>query len=1015
MGSPPNTATASVTAETAAAIAERHYGLAGEVVALPGEQDQNFRITTSDASYVLKFHPPDTRRGVLDLQNAALEHIAASHGSVLVPSVVPAKDGDDIAQITLDDGSTRLVRVLTWIPGEVWADVPRRDPLMFASLGTCVARVDEMLVDFQHREMHREYLWGMQHAGRLREFLPLIADVERRHAAREILTHFVHDVAPRLATCRAQVIHNDASDRNILVGPEGDVVGLIDFGDLIYAPAVSGLAVACAYAMLGLARPVTATLPLVASYHQVTPLTDLELELLFDLVRTRLAMSLCMAAWQSHESPKNDYLKISQEAVWELLQRLKTENHHLVRLRIRDACGRAADQTARTVVRWIETHSEHFANVCRHDLKSAPRLFFDLSREGEDSKALEQLSGVAAATDYVFNRLREEEAAAGIGRYLEDRSWYRASHFAMPDSDERRSVHLGVDLFLGIGEPIYAPLDGVIHAFANNAREGDYGPVIMLEHQPADGIRFWTLYGHLSLDSLDGLEVGQQVARGQEIGRIGEYSVNGDWVPHLHFQLLTNTLDLGCDIDGVVAPSMLDVWECISPDPNLVLGIPEGCRASPRRDRNYLLRERRRYLSDSLSLSYDEPLHIVRAAGQFLYDANGRAYLDMVNNVCHVGHCHPRVVRAGQDQMARLNTNTRYLYDPLVEYVHRLLATFPEQLSVCFLVNSGSEANDLALRLARAHTGADGVVVIDHAYHGHLSSLIEISPYKFRGPGGLGCPQHVRVCEMPDGYRGPVRTTQPDYARVYARDVQHQIDSLEQNGYGLAAFFAESAMSCGGQIILPPGYLQEAYALVRQAGGVCVADEVQVGLGRVGTHMWAFETQGVVPDIVTLGKPLGNGHPLAAVITTRQIAATFETGMEYFNTFGGNPVSAAIGLAVLDVMRDERLQQNALSTGHRLMSGLKDLATRHSLIGDVRGLGLFIGVELVRDVQTLEPADREATAVIEGAKQRGVLLSIDGPHRNVLKIKPPMAMTGEHVDRFLEVLEEVFEGVGSGE
>jgi 4-aminobutyrate aminotransferase-like enzyme len=498
--------------------------------------------------------------------------------------------------------------------------------------------------------------------------------------------------------------------------------------------------------------------------------------------------------------------------------------------------------------------------------------------------------------------------------------------------------------------------------------------------------------------------------------------VNGNWAPHLHIQLLTHMLDRGCNIEGVAAPSMLDVWESISPDPNLILGIPEGCRTSLRRDQNELLQERRLYLSSALSLSYAEPLHIVRGGGQYLYDEQGRAYLDMVNNVCHVGHCHPRVVRAGQEQMARLNTNTRYLYDALTEYVRRLMATFPEPLGVCFLVNSGSEANDLALRLARAHTSNDGIVVIDHAYHGHASSLIGISPYKFNGPGGAGCPPHVRVCEMPDGYRGPFKYADPAGGRRYAEDVERQILSLEQGGQRLAAFFAESAISCGGQIILPPGYLDEAYRHVRAAGGVCVADEVQVGLGRVGTHVWAFETQGVVPDIVTLGKPLGNGHPLAAVITTPEIAASFETGMEYFNTFGGNPVSVAIGLAVLDVIRDERLRQNALRMGSRLIDGLRALAERSSLIGDARGLGLFIGVELVRDSNTLEPADAEAKLVIEKAKERGVLLSIDGPYQNVLKIKPPMAMAEEHCEMFLSVLDEVLgdveegdEGVGSRE
>lgn len=998
-----------VTAEAAAAILAERYGITATAEPLAGEHDANFCITTPEGTYVLKISAPDAPVAVLDLQHQAIAHIREVDPSLPIQRVVPTRTGEEVALVTMGDGSVRPVRLLTWLSGTVWADWSQRPSALFASLGALVARVDRALSTFGHAEMNRAYLWGMQYAGRHREFLPLIGDPARRAAASEILDRFDEHVRGRLARCRAQVIHNDASDRNILVGPDGSVVGLIDFGDLLHAPLVSGLAVACAYAMLGEIRPIDAVLPLVAAYHEVTPLADLELELLFDLIRTRLAMSQCMAAWQTTNAPDNEYLLISQSHVWDLLRDLRLANPHLAHFRFRDACGLPPNPTACKVVHWIESCSRDFASVTRHDLTEASKLFFDLSTGSPDSNALEALPDVAAAADYLFARMRDEGATVGIGRYLEDRPWYRAPAFAVPGSSERRSVHLGVDLFLDAGEPIFAPLDGVVYAMANNARDGDYGPVIMLQHATDDGVPFWTLYGHLSVESLDRIETGRSVERGRQIGRIGNFPSNGNWAPHLHFQLLTHTLDAGCAIDGVAPPSMLDVWESISPDPNLVLGIPEGCRARVDRRRDDLLRQRHRYLSDSLSLSYTTPLRIVRGEGQFLFDDVGRAYLDMVNNVCHVGHAHPRVVRAGQEQMARLNTNTRYLYDPLVEYVRRLVETFPDPLRVCFLVNSGSEANDLALRLAQAHTGRRGVIVIDHAYHGHLSSLVEISPYKFDGPGGSGCPPHVRVCEMPDGYRGSFRYAEPEFGLRYGADVGRKARELEAAGIGLAAFFAESAISCGGQIVLPPGYLAEAYRLVRAAGGLCVADEVQVGLGRVGTHMWAFETQGVVPDIVTMGKPLGNGHPLAAVMTTSEVAASFETGMEYFNTFGGNPVSCAIGLAVLDVIRDERLQQNALQMGDLLMTGLHDLSQRCSSIGDVRGLGLFIGVELVENRTTLEPAAALAKTVIERGKENGILLSIDGPHHNVLKIKPPMGMTEDHVGMFLDALERALD------
>ncbi|MEE8467563.1 MAG: aminotransferase class III-fold pyridoxal phosphate-dependent enzyme, partial [Planctomycetota bacterium] len=309
---------------------------------------------------------------------------------------------------------------------------------------------------------------------------------------------------------------------------------------------------------------------------------------------------------------------------------------------------------------------------------------------------------------------------------------------------------------------------------------------------------------------------------------------------------------------------------------------------------------RRRHLLGALSLSYREPLKIVRGSGTYLFDESGRRYLDCVNNVCHVRHCHPRVVEAAARQMAELNTNTRYLHDHLVTYARRLTELLPDPLGVCALVCSGSEANELALRLARAATGRRGVVVLDAAYHGNAGALVEISPYKFDGPGGRGRPQHVHVAPTPDPYRGEHRG--PDAGLRYAGSVRDALQRGEETGIPAGAFLSESLLGCAGQIDPPPGFLAAAFEHVRAAGGVCIADEVQVGFGRVGSHFWGFETQGAVPDVVTLGKPIGNGHPMAAVVTTPEISEAFDTGMEYFNTFGGNPVSCAVGLAVLDVI-----------------------------------------------------------------------------------------------------------------
>jgi 4-aminobutyrate aminotransferase-like enzyme len=414
-----------------------------------------------------------------------------------------------------------------------------------------------------------------------------------------------------------------------------------------------------------------------------------------------------------------------------------------------------------------------------------------------------------------------------------------------------------------------------------------------------------------------------------------------------------------------------------------------------------LLDERRRRIGPSLSLSYDRPLQIVRGQGQFLFDANERAYLDCVNNICHVGHGHPKVVEALAREAAILNTNTRYLHPYRVEYAERLTATFPKELSVCYFVNSGSEANELAVRLARTHTGRHDVIVVEGGYHGNTQTLVDLSPYKCEGPGGRGLPGWAHKVVKPDTYRGPHRGTGEDVGRAYADHVRELCARLAAENRPPALFLCEPILGCGGQIVLPDGYLREAFAHVRSVGGVCIVDEVQVGMGRVGSHMWAFQTQGVTPDIVTLGKPMGNGHPLAAVVATPEIARSFANGMEFFSSFGGNPVSMAVGMAVLDVIEEERLRERALRVGGYLTEGFHAMADRHPEIGDVRGFGLFMGVELVLDREKLTPATEETARLVERAKADGILLSAEGPYHNVLKIKPPMQFTEPDADLLL--------------
>ncbi|KAK3770734.1 hypothetical protein RRG08_011778 [Elysia crispata] len=415
-----------------------------------------------------------------------------------------------------------------------------------------------------------------------------------------------------------------------------------------------------------------------------------------------------------------------------------------------------------------------------------------------------------------------------------------------------------------------------------------------------------------------------------------------------------------------------------------------------------------------------DPLKIDEASGQYMYDEKGQAYLDCINNVCHVGHCHPTVVEAGCKQMHKLNTNSRFLHDNLVMLAQRLVETMPPSLCMVYFVNSGSEANDLALRLARHHTKGSEIITLERAYHGHVLSLIDLSTYKLNHitDGMHTKPDFVHIAECPDTYRGKYRDT--DYpmkqlADLYVGSVNDIIGKIHAADKQVSCFIAESMQSCGGQILYPEGYLSKVFKSVRAAGAVNIADEVQVGFGRVGTHMWSFDAQGCLPDIVTIGKPMGNGHPIAAVVTTREIAASFSAcGIEYFNTYGGNPVSCAIGLAVLDVIKNDKLMENALKVGKVMDAKLNELKSSHQLVGDVRGVGMFWGLDLVKDRTSREPATDEAAYVVKRAKENHVLLSRDGPHDNVIKFKAPMCFSVENAETLVEKLDLIFTEIAEG-
>lgn len=413
-----------------------------------------------------------------------------------------------------------------------------------------------------------------------------------------------------------------------------------------------------------------------------------------------------------------------------------------------------------------------------------------------------------------------------------------------------------------------------------------------------------------------------------------------------------------------------------------------------------LMQRRARLLGPNMPTFYQEPVHIVRGEGVWLWDADGKRYLDCYNNVPHVGHCHPHVVAALARQAATLNTHTRYLHEGILDYAERLLGRFSHGLDTVIMVCTGSEANDIALRMGQAMTGNTGVIATDNTYHGNTTAVSQLSSKK---PPIGGYASNVRRVPSPDSLR-PMGGTTAGQAQVFADHVATAIADLQAQGIGFASLILCPFFANEGFPDLPYGFLDPVADVVRKAGGIIIADEVQPGFGRTGGHWWGHDRIGLVPDVVTLGKPMGNGHPVAAVVARAEVTAAFREAFGYFNTFGGNPVSCAVASAVLDVIEDEELVSNAANTGEYALDRLRKL--QHPMIAEVRGAGLFFGIEFVKDAD-LTPAPEFASDVIEGMRRRGVLLNKLGRWGNALKIRPPMPFSRENADLLVDRLAEV--------
>jgi 4-aminobutyrate aminotransferase-like enzyme/Ser/Thr protein kinase RdoA (MazF antagonist) len=938
------------------------FDLRAALEPLPGSSDRSFKVTAADGSRaVFKIHPPgaDPRPA---LAVAVLHHLEQQAPDLPLPRLFLGRGGSPLPAVRDAAGRERQVRLTTWLDGTAFAAAPQRGPGTAAALGRLLARLDRCLAAFHHPAAAQPHAWDLAHAAARRDDAARIPEADRRALVQEVLHRFVLEVSPRLGALPRQVIHGNADGGNLLLDAEGGIAGLIGFGSLVDTWRVNELATAAAALAIGAADPLAAILPLVEAYGAENPISAAEADALFDLILARLAVSLALAARQSRPQPDD---------AWTALSTLAALNCPLMIARLRRAAGHDPVPARRAIEQWILQQGDRFGPLLP-GLQELTVLPLGADLDPTRGRPFREALQPALA----------EIKGTAVGRYGEDRSIYDAD-----TGPARRSIHHAIDVYAPAGTPVLAPLPGRFAMLGNDTSIDGFGGIVVLEHEAGTPQRFWTFYGHLAPAGLADLALGAAVGTGDVLGTLGAPAENGNWPPHVHMQLMTLLcFDRAEAIIGLSLRREWDLWESIFPNPNGILGLG---------------------VETAAIVPINAPLKMAQGEGAYLVGADGRRHLDMVNGAAHVGHGHPRVAAAIARQAALLSTGTGHPQDSLSEYTRRLQRLLPAELSTIFLVNSGGEANDLALRLAKAHTGGTEVMVLDHADHGRLSSLVEISPRQFDAKDGGGRPRHVWITEMPDLYRGRFRTGEADAGPRYAEKAATLLRDMNGLHRRPAALFVEAILAAGGQLVLPEGYLQAVFTEMRAAGGLCIVDERRTGLGRVGSHLWAFETQDVVPDIVTLGEPIGNGQPIGAVACRPEIASALARGRTGFEECGGNPVSAAAGLAVLDILRDERLMPRARTIGAYLKDGLARLAGRHALIGDIRGLGLCIGVELVRDRETLQPATAATQAIVAALQEAGILVGIEGPHRNVLSLTPPLAISAADCDFFLETLDAV--------
>ncbi len=947
-----------VSEQQALQVLQERYGLSGSLHPLGSQQDLNFRVDSAQGRHVLKICHGDYAVVELEAQHAALSYL--HERGLPVPAVIAAGSGEQLLALELG-GQPLRVRLLEYIEGQSLTRLKYMEPQLIAELGRLCARIDQALAGFTHPGLERTLQWDPRHAPALIAHLsPVLSDGARKAQLLAATGKAEQRLQPLLEQLPMQAVHLDITDDNAVwqrdEQRQWQLQGVIDFGDLLRTWRIADLSVTCAALLHHAEGDPLRILPAVQAYHALNPLSEAELKALWPMIVARAAVLVLSSEQQLSVDPGNGYIRDNLTHEWEIFDVATSVPFELMEAAILQVAGfepGALPMQAGLLLPGLQGGTVTPVNlgVLSNHLQAG-----NWEQPGIDQQLLREQAGAQGAACSLYGE-------------------YRLSQTHIDNPLEPHTFALHVELQVAAGTELQAPWAGVwIHtAEGQGCLKGEH-------------CSLW-LRG---VD--DAPDAGAHLNQGQRLGQT-------DGVLRIQLCRIADLYP-----PAFVVPSRAAAWTSLCPSPQAVLGFP--CDAEPLVDAQQLLARRDASFARSQKHYYEQPPHIERGWRNYLIDMQGRSYLDMLNNVAVLGHGHPRMASEAARQWSLVNTNSRFHYAAIAEFSERLLELAPDSMDRVFLVNSGTEANDLAIRLAWAYSGGRDLLSVLEAYHGWSVATDAISTSIADNPQALSTrPEWVHPVIAPNTYRGAYRGE--NSTADYLRDVDAKLDALAAEQRQLAGFICEPVYGNAGGISLPPGYLQQAYAKVRAAGGVCIADEVQVGYGRLGEYFWGFEQQGVVPDIITMAKGMGNGQPLGVVITRREIAEALEAQGYFFSSAGGSPVSCRIGIAVLDVMKEEGLWDNARDVGRYFKARLQQLVDKHPLAGAVHGSGFYLGLELVRDRTTLEPASEETTTLCNRLRDLGIFMQPTGDYLNILKIKPPMCTTRESVDYFVDSIDRV--------